>query len=45
VTAEMQVIWLAFANYCGVLIQDFTINRILHFEITHKTTFLDNEEK
>jgi hypothetical protein len=36
--------WLAFASYCGVLIQNFTINRILHFEITHKAKLLDNEE-
>jgi len=35
---------LAFASYCGVLIQEFTINRILHFEITHKTKLLDNKE-
>jgi hypothetical protein len=43
-TAEMQVMWLASASYCCVIIQDFTINRILHFQITHKTKLLDSEE-
>ena len=43
-TAEMQDTRLAFASNSGVLIQDFTSNRILHFEITHKTKLLGNEE-
>ena len=43
-TAEMEVMWLAFASYCGVLIQDLPNNRILHFEITHKTKLLENKE-